>query len=79
MNIYQEFLDLLPQTKRYYGQVISINGTTIDVQLIGGGIIKITSLDSNSYDNTHVWCELNPNGTWTISKAPNYTQYQIEI
>lgn len=74
MNYWAQFIDLLPKTPRYIGNIVSQIGYTYTIARIDGGLIRGTSSVTYEVD-TRVFVR---NGVIEGS-APNLTLEDIEI
>lgn len=73
MNPLKRLRNLLPQTKRFYGSVISINGDRLAIQPLAGGVITIHSQPyaEQFQQNDKVWLTQDQ-GNWTLEAAPTF-------
>lgn len=80
-NVFKQFIELFPTTKKFYGTLDSIVGDLITVSIQGGGVIKFHSaFYARSFaTGNKVWLE-SRGGEWTLSQAPSFSAtYNLEV
>lgn len=73
MNILKALLDILPKQKKFYGQIDSILGDKITLELMDGGVIQIRSEQyaSQFEQSQYVWITQD-NNVWRLDSAPQF-------
>lgn len=78
MNLLKKLYSLLPQTKKFYGELASKSNGKISVELVGGGVVSFAgSTDLNI--GSKVWLMIDGFGQESITSAPDFDYFEIDV